>query len=129
MMAIYTTRWTIEAFFKEMKQQLRLGACQSRDVDAQIAPVTIGRILYILLAYFRRAHTSTSIGALCEGADELVEKNLADRLWALFEELLDAVIRSVANSDAVDLQQFKRSPEYAMRKALSEESFLGHPLQ
>ncbi|MCL4318785.1 MAG: transposase, partial [Firmicutes bacterium] len=59
-------------------------------------------------------------------ADELVEKNLAERLWALFEELLDAVVHAIADSGAVDLPQFKRSPEYATLKTLFEESFLGH---
>lgn len=129
-MEIYATRWTIEVFFKEMKQQLRLGQCQSRDFDAQIAHVTICCILYIFLAYFRRVHAYIPLGALFEGMGaELVEKNLAERLWALFEELLEAVIRSIADSGAVDLRQFKRSPECAMLEALFEESFLGHQLQ
>ena len=74
MMAIYATRWTIEVFFKEMKQQLRLGQCPSRDFDAQIAHVTICCILYIFLAYFRRVHAYTPLGALFEGmVAELVE--------------------------------------------------------
>ena len=60
---------------------------------------------------------------------ELVEKNLAQRLWALFEELLQVVIISIAESGSVDLAQFKRSPEYAALKALFEESFLGNQLQ
>ena len=130
MMEIYATRWTIEVFFKEMKQQLRLGQCQSRDFDAQIAHVTICCILYIFLAYFRRVHAYAPLGALFEAmASELVEKNLAERLWALFEELLEAVVHSIAESGAVDLSRFKRSPEYATLKALFAESFLGHQLQ
>ncbi len=121
---------TIEVFFKEMKQQLRLGPCQSRDSDAQIAHVTTGCILYTFLAYFRRVHVYASLGALFEGMTaELVEKNLAEQLWVLFEELLEAVVHSIAESGAVDLPQFKRSPEYATLKALFEESFLGHQLQ
>ena len=130
MMEIYATRWTIEVFFKEMKQQLRLGQCQSRDFDAQIAHVTTCCILYIFLAYFRRVHAYAPLGALFETmAAELVEKNLAERLWALFEELLETVIRSLADSGAVDLRQFQRSPEYACLKTLFEESFLGQQLQ
>ncbi len=130
MMEIYATRWTIEVFFKEMKQQLRLGQCQSRDFDAQIAHVTTCCILYIFLAYFRRVHAYAPLGALFEAmAAELVEKNLAERLWALFEELLEAVVRAIADSGTVDLRQFKRSPDYAILKTLFEESFLGHQLQ
>ena len=75
MMEIYATRWTIEVFFKEMKQQLRLGQCKSRDFDVQIAHVTTCCILYIFLAYFRRVHAYAPLGALFEGmAAELVEK-------------------------------------------------------
>ena len=123
MMEIYATRWTIAVFFQEMKQQLRLGPCQSRDFDAQIAHVTTCCILYIFLAYFRRVHAYAPLGALFEGMAERVEKNLAERLWALFEELLDAVVHAIAESGAVDLSQFRRSPEYAALKTLFEESF------
>ena len=130
MMEIYATRWMIAVFFKEMTQQLRLGPCKSRDFDAQIAHVTTCCILYTFLAYFRRMHAYAPLGALFESmAAELVEKNLAERLWALFEELLEAVVRSIAESGAVDLRQFKQSPDYATLKALFEESFLGHQLQ
>ena len=129
MMEIYATRWTIEVFFKEMKQHLRLGQCQSRDFDAQIAHVTTCCILYTFLAYFRRVNAYASLGALFEGiVAELIEKNLAQRLWELFEELLQVVIISIAESGSVDLAQFKRSPEYAALKALFEESFLGNQL-
>ena len=87
MMEIYTTRWTMEVFFKEMKQLLRLGPCQSRDFDAQIAHVTTCCILYTFLAFCRRVHAYAPLGALFESmAAERVEKNLAERLWALFEE-------------------------------------------
>ena len=121
MMEIYTTRWTMEVFFKEMKQQRRLGPCQSRDFDAQIAHVTTCCILYTFLAYCRRVHAYAPLGALVESmAAERVEKNLAERLWALFEEFLEAVVRSIADSGAVDLPPFKRSPDYATLKALFE---------
>lgn len=130
MMEIYATRWTIEVFFKEMKQHLRLGQCQSRDFDAQIAHVTTCCILYTFLAYLRRIEAYQSLGALFKGiVAELVEKNLAQRLWALFEELLQVVLTSIAESGTVDLAQFQRSPEYATLKALFAESFLGDQLQ
>jgi len=130
MMEIYATRWTIEVFFKEMKQHLRLGQCPSRDFDAQIAHVTTCCILYTFLAYFRRVNAYESLGALFEGiVSELVEKNLAQRLWKLFEDLLQVVMISIAESGSVDLVQFKRSSEYAALQTLFAESFLGHQLQ
>ena len=48
-MKIYSIRWTIEVFFKEMKQHLGLGKSQSQDFDAQIADATISIIRYIML--------------------------------------------------------------------------------
>ena len=130
MMEVYATRWTIAVFFKEMKQHLRLGHCPSRDFDAQIAHVTTCCILYIFLAYFRRVNAYESLGALFEGiVSELVEKNLAQRLWKLFEELLQVVITSIAESGTVDLAQFQRSPEYAALKTLFAKLFLGNQLQ
>ncbi|GAB6171624.1 hypothetical protein JCM15765_11020 [Paradesulfitobacterium aromaticivorans] len=89
MMELYSVRWTIEVFFKEAKQHLKLGGCQSRDFDAQIAHITTCYLLYILLAYFRRVNAYESIDGLFAAIkDELIEKNLAERLWELFEELL-----------------------------------------
>ena len=112
MMKIYTVRWTIEGFFKEMKQHLRLGRCQSRDLDAQSAQVTLRGITYIFLAYLRRVDAYESLGLLFEGIlAELREKNVAERWWALFEDLLQAVLSSVAESGPMDLQQFQQSPQ------------------
>ena len=34
MMKHYQVRWTIEVYFKESKQYLNLGRCQSEDLDA-----------------------------------------------------------------------------------------------
>lgn len=86
MLEVYSVRWSIEVFFKETKQLLRLGKCQSQDFDAQIAHVTTTYILYTFLAYFRRINDYETLGGLFEEIkDQLVEKNIAERLWALFE--------------------------------------------
>ena len=83
MMEIYTVRWTVEVFFKEMKQHVRLGRSQSRDLDAQIAQVTLQGITYLFLAYLRRVDADESLGLLFEGiVAELREKNVAERWWA-----------------------------------------------
>lgn len=129
MMEIYSIRWTIEVFFRETKQHLRLGKCQSRDFDAQIAHVTTTYILYVFLAYFRRINDYESLGGLFEEIkDDLVEKNLAERLWDMFDELLQVVITAIAESGTVDIQAFQASEEYQYIKELFEYSFLGHQL-
>lgn len=129
MLEAYSARWTIEVFFKETKQLLRLGKCQSQDFDAQIAHVTTTYILYTFLAYFRRINDYETLGGLFEEIkDQLVEKNIAERLWALFEELLDTVISAMTESGVVDIQAFKTSPEYVQIKELFDDSFLGKQL-
>jgi hypothetical protein len=130
MMEIYSVRWTIEVFFKETKQQLRLGTCQSRDFDAQIAHITTTYILYTFLAYYRRVHAYESIeGLFAEMNQELVEKNVAQRIWELFDELLQVVIDSIAKSGSVDILEFKNSAEYEYLKELFENSFLTNQLK
>ncbi len=87
MIEIYSVRWTIEVFFKETKQYLKLGTCQSRDFDAQITHVTSCYLLYILLSYFHRVNAYESLDGLFAAIkDDLIEKSLAERLWELFYE-------------------------------------------
>ena len=111
--------------FRELKQHLKLGKCQSRDFDAQIASVTISMILYIFLSYFRRMNAYETIGGLFERIkDELCEKNLAQRLWELFDELLQVVIDVIAKNGSVDISVFRNSQEFLYIKELFETSFL-----
>ena len=125
MMEIYCTRWTIKA-----KQHLKLGTCQSRDFDAQLAHVTTCYILYIFLAYFRRMNAYESLDGLFEVIkDELMEKNVAERLWELLEELLQTVINAITESGALDIKEFQNSVEYQYLKGLFEDSFLGNQLK
>ncbi len=129
MLEIYCIRWSIEIFFKETKQYLRLGKCQSRNFDAQIADVTTCYMLYIFLSYYRRVNAYESLGGLFECIkDELKEKNVAERLWILFDELIQVVITALSESGAVDIKEFKNSPEYQHIRKLFEESFLGNQL-
>jgi len=60
--------------------------------------------------------------------DELMEKNVAQRLWELFDELLQVVITSISESGAINIKEFKNSPEYQYLKELFKESFFGNQL-
>ena len=85
---IYQIRWSIEVFFKDTKQHLGLGKCQSNDFDAQIADNTIVMIRYIILSLHKRIHYKQSIGGLFkELSDNMIEANLAQKLWHQFIEL------------------------------------------
>jgi len=125
MMKIYSIRWSIEVLFRECKQYLGLGNCQSRDFDAQIASYTICFILYTLLAYLKRKQSYETLGEIFRMTQQDVcEKNLAERLWALFEELLDFIIKAIAGHGPIEMDQFKLTDEYAFVKEIFESSFL-----
>lgn len=86
---IYQTRWSIEVFFKESKQLLSMGNCQSNDFDAQIADMTISMIQYMMLTLRYRFDTYESKGKLFEQVQsEMLIQRLNERLWVLFIELL-----------------------------------------
>jgi predicted nucleic acid-binding Zn finger protein len=89
MIEIYQIRWSVEVFFKEAKQLLGLGKCQSNDFDAQIADTTITMIQHILLTLQYRMEYYESKGALFENLREgIIQSRLNERLWRLFVELL-----------------------------------------
>lgn len=112
-----------------MKQNLQLGKCQSRDFDAQIASVTVSAILYIFLSYFRRINAYESLGGLFELiTDEMCEKNLAQRLWELFDDLLQVVINIVSETGKIDILTFRESIEYQYLQNLFEASFLSNQI-
>jgi len=89
---IYATRWTIEVFFKECKQYLRLGKCESTDFDAQIAATTLCMLQYNLFSTVRRFESYESFGALFRAANaETIELNIKERIWLIIKEILTAL--------------------------------------
>ncbi len=92
MIKIYQIRWTIEVFFKETKQLLGLGKCQSKDFDAQISSITITMIQYLLLSLrFRFDNYETKGILFAQIKEELIEYRLNERLWGLFLELVKII--------------------------------------
>lgn len=92
MIEIYQIRWTIEVFFKESKQLLGLGRCQSNDFDAQIADATITMIQHILLTMRYRIENYESIsGLFSELSEKIIQERLDRRLWGLFIEILEII--------------------------------------
>ena len=125
MMEIYCIRWTIEVMFRECKQHLLLGKCQSQDFDAHIASATVTFILYTFLVYMKRKQDYTTLGeALSLIRQDVCEKNLAERLFELFESMLEWAIAAIANNGVMDVTQFKTSPEYQHIKEVFASSFL-----
>lgn len=104
-MELYQIRWSIEVFFKESKQYLNLGKCQSNCFDAQIADITLSMMQFTMLTYFKRIHYQQSIGGLFkEISDELVMQNLIKRLMEIFWELVE-ILCDMAGIDFLELQK------------------------
>lgn len=86
---LYSIRWSIEVFFKESKQYLGLGKCQSQDFDAQIAQTTICMVQYNLLAVAKRFAGYESLGEMFRNTTaETIQLTVAERIWQLIIGLL-----------------------------------------
>ena len=112
---IYSTRWSIEVFFKESKQYLHLGKSQSQDFDAQIASITLSNIQYNLLALAKRFDGYESLGALFRNTNaETIELTVAEKIWNLIIDILTEIA-----------QLFEIDTEFLMQKLMTDnEQFM-----
>ena len=102
---LYQIRWSIEVFFKDAKQHLKLGSCQSNCFDAQIADITISMLQYIMLIYFKRVNHQQSIGQLfVKISAELVEIDLLTG----FLEILKELIELLCDAAGIDFLEFQK---------------------
>jgi hypothetical protein len=86
---IYATRWAIEVFFKECKQLLRLGKCESRHFEAQIASATLCILQYNVLSVVKRFDGYESFGALFRQSNaETLELTIKERILLIIKEIL-----------------------------------------
>lgn len=91
---IYQIRWSTEVFFKEAKQNLHLGKCQSGNFDAQIADISIVFSAYLMLSLRRRFQSYEGMGKIFVDVQyELIEFTLWERLWGLFLELQVSILQ------------------------------------
>lgn len=104
---LYNTRWTIEVMFKELKQHLNFGKCQSNDFDAQIADTTISLVTYTILSLYKRINNYIPLGQIFRQFREiLLQTTLAKRLWNLFVTVVTSLIQVLdLNQDIEELIQ------------------------
>jgi len=89
---IYSKRWTIEVVFKDCKQNLHLGKCQSTNFASQIAATTICAIQYNLLSTVKRFLDYETIGGLfSEISKQTIKQSIAQQLWGQVQEIIAAV--------------------------------------
>jgi hypothetical protein len=112
---IYQIRWSIEVFFKETKQLLNLGGCQSSTFDAQIADTTITMIAYTLLAFRFRYDNYETMGGLFQAISaESLRKTIDIRLWEMFIELVNAVCQLIEIDFNDVMKLIMRKPKFAL---------------
>lgn len=89
---IYSIRWSIEVFFKEAKNYLRLGKSQSLDFDAQVSDTTTCLMQYNILSLAKRLLDYESLGELFKQAGvETLELTIVEKIWGYLLELLTLV--------------------------------------
>jgi hypothetical protein len=96
---IYQTRWAIESSYKELKQLLRLGKCQSRDFDAQISDATQCLMSYNILSHLKAIEEYQSIGALFEQCEnQWLKPTLMQRFWKIFYQIIAELAQLIAKT-------------------------------
>lgn len=89
---IYSTRWSIEVFFKDCKQNLGLGKNQSLDFDSQIASISLVILQFNILSMVKKFSDYETIGGLFrEFQKDALMITVADRLWLALVEILTLV--------------------------------------
>lgn len=102
---IYSMRWAIEVIFKDCKQNLGLGKCQSRNFSAQIAHTTIAFLQYNILSASRRFSDYETIGGLfADICKDSVELTVCDRIWQIICEVAALIAETfdIGNDKAVE---------------------------
>jgi hypothetical protein len=96
---IYSTRWSVEVFFKESKQHLGLGKCQSQDFDAQIAATTLCMLQYNLLSVVKRFNDYETLGELFRASQkDTLKLTVAEQIWLIITEIISE-LSEIFNTD------------------------------
>ena len=122
---IYSTRWSIEVFFKECKQNLGLGKCQSQDFDAQIAATTLCMLQYNMLSIAKRFSDYETLGELFRATQkDSLQLCISEKIWLIIIELVSH-LSEILNLDSETLMEkiFSENEQltkYLNFKALSQ---------
>ena len=101
---IYQNRWSIEVSYKELKQHLKFGACQSRDFDGQIADATQCLMAYNYLSNYKASHQYRTIGGLFEVVSrDWLSPTIMEKFW----DKVIALIKKLARFVGVPIQELR----------------------
>jgi hypothetical protein len=116
---IYSTRWSIEVFFKECKQNLGLGKCQSQDFDAQIAATTLCMLQYNMLSIAKRFTDYETLGELFRATQkDSLQLCISEKIWVIIIELVSH-LSEILNLDSETLMENILSENEQLTKYLN----------
>ena len=98
----YQIRRNTEVMYRECKQHLGLGRCQSNDFDALIADTTLAFATYAMLALYKRVNDYETMGALFRNLQEEV---FAITLWQRFLPVIEKILRQLCTLLGVDFHE------------------------
>ena len=97
---LYSRRWSIEVVFKEEKNLLGLGKCQSRNFTAQIASTSLVALQYNILSVVKRFEAYETIGELFRKTNQdSIELTVCQRIWGAILELVAAITKVFSLND------------------------------
>ena len=103
---IYQNRWSIEVSYKELKQHLKFGACQSRDFDGQVADATQCLLAYNYLSSHKARHEYETLGGLFK---EISQSWLRPTIMQKFWNKVMTLIRKLARFVNVPIQELRNN--------------------
>jgi hypothetical protein len=113
---LYQIRWNIEVLFKEAKQYLGLGSCQSRDFDAQIADCTLAFITYTVLSLHKRFSDYETLGELFRQTQKaLLALTLWERILPLIAKIMEALCDMIDRTPEEFIEQLMENHEFAAK--------------
>jgi len=119
---IYSTRWSVEVFFKESKQHLGLGKCQAQDFDAQIAATTLCMLQYNVLSVIKRFNDYETLGELFRASQkDALCLTISEQIWLIILELI-AELSEIFNIDTETLMEKLFSENEKLTKYLNFKS-------
>lgn len=102
----YQIRWNIEVIFRECKQYLALGKCQSRDFDALIADCTLCFAVYTMMSVRKRFGEYETMG---EVFHDLEEELFLATLWQRFLPIIARILARLIDSMGFDIEEVVRT--------------------
>ena len=121
----YQIRWNTEVMYRECKQYLGLGKCQSVDFDAQIADCTLALATYTMLTLYKRFGDYETMGALFR---QMQGDLMPLTLWQRILPVIATVIYRLCHLLGADFEQTMRTIQAGDQEADEIMAYISIPV-